>query len=770
MKRFIDRLAEALEKPLKTGEGQTRPMVLLWTDLERQWQEVIPLLKTLRPYFFTLGEYLPNERTGPAIWLRCIVDRSIAEHKVPEDIVPIIYLPGVERQMLRSAETCPAELVPLLELQYRGCMWHQRNGKDWTVEAFLVSSEGLGLKVATDLATREAAKRAMRYLAEQYVDERLKDKQLDSDFFNRLAIQDPIREILRWIGDPNVTRQRLQGPEWRAFCDHCKRELDFSPEAESADEVAMWVMEGRRGTEQLWERFEEAPKMYEGFATLLSGAKGQPGLSIRPERDPSYNQEQEIQLADDLAALAKLNHKEAAAKVIALEAAHALRRDWVWAKLDKAPLAEALRPLAVLAKCSEKHLGGDMKSLVSGYIDHGWRCDHAALTAMNMAWKSSRRDAVLSVIRTLYEPWLSQSAKLFQEQVNKNPEALMVSGEKRDIEEGTCRLFVDGLRFDLAQALKEWFCQKGLTVESHYRIAPFPTVTATGKPFAAGLNGEFSGGDQEDFTPRNKITGKKANTPVLRTLIEETGVRILEKATDVFDPRISSFGWFEAGRFDYAGHDQGVESTRHIDDAMDQVKEAILSLLEAGWQKVQVVTDHGWVLLPGGLPKVELPTYHVVSKWTRCAAIQPGAEPSLPWAAWSFDPLTRIAFAPGCSSFKAGVDYAHGGLSLQESVVPELIIYPEKPKQTAHIDKVEWQRLRCRVTLVGSGGPYKIDLRATWKNPETTMLDRMKESMAGKEVTLFVDDAHQDKAAEIVLIDIDNRLLQHLPTTVGGEQ
>ena len=27
-------------------------------------------------------------------------------------------------------------------------MWHQRNGRDWTAEAFLTSEQGLGLDVA----------------------------------------------------------------------------------------------------------------------------------------------------------------------------------------------------------------------------------------------------------------------------------------------------------------------------------------------------------------------------------------------------------------------------------------------------------------------------------------------------------------------------------------------------------------------------------------------------------------------------------------------
>ena len=71
--------------------------------------------------------------------------------------VPILYLPGTSRADLRVIETCPRELQPFAELQYRGVFWSQANGKDWTVNAFLsAKKDGLGLDVAQDSATQEA--------------------------------------------------------------------------------------------------------------------------------------------------------------------------------------------------------------------------------------------------------------------------------------------------------------------------------------------------------------------------------------------------------------------------------------------------------------------------------------------------------------------------------------------------------------------------------------------------------------------------------------
>ena len=41
---------------------------------------------------------------------------------------------------------------------------------------------------------------------------------------------------------------------------------------------------------------------------------------------------------------------------------------------------------------------------------------------------------------------------------------------------------------------------------------------------------------------------------------------------------------------------------------------------------------------------------------------------------WSFDPAVRVALAHGISAFSSGREYDHGGLSLQESVIPFLQI------------------------------------------------------------------------------------------------
>ena len=116
------------------------------------------------PFGFTLGSYDAQTRSGPTIWLKCIVGRTLQEAPPPE-VTPILYLPGVSRQELRAGGDCRPAYQPLVELLFRGRAWHQENGKDWSVEAFLVADEGLALDVARDLLTRDAIARALPVLA-----------------------------------------------------------------------------------------------------------------------------------------------------------------------------------------------------------------------------------------------------------------------------------------------------------------------------------------------------------------------------------------------------------------------------------------------------------------------------------------------------------------------------------------------------------------------------------------------------------------------------
>ena len=96
---FVEAVRESLAAAGRYNSGDSLPpAAILWTDADGEWQPIVTRLRALMPELLTLGEYEPEQHTGPAIWLRCIVDGALPDVQMPEKSVPILYLPKVSRQ------------------------------------------------------------------------------------------------------------------------------------------------------------------------------------------------------------------------------------------------------------------------------------------------------------------------------------------------------------------------------------------------------------------------------------------------------------------------------------------------------------------------------------------------------------------------------------------------------------------------------------------------------------------------------------------------
>lgn len=765
-------LLEALElsflESLRTPDGSEVPAALLWADPDQQWVDVVSRLQIALPYLLVLGPYAPDKRTGPAIWLRCVADRvPLPEVDVRPDVVPILYLPGVARQSLREGDDCPRELQPLVELQYRGRVWHQRNGRDWTIEAFFVSEDGLGLDIAQDARTLEAVHRSLPLLAETPL-EGLYGRRLDADDFDRLAVSDPIRDLLRWMGVGDAFRTSEGDARWKSFCSVCITEFKFDPDKKAPSDAAAAMVEGTGKWDAVWQRFKEAPKLYPDVAKLLR-ENPTPLLHRGSERDASGNSEAEQQLRTDLAAVVDAPHATAVSKITALEAEHGKRREWVWAQLGESPLATVLAPLARLASAAATVLGGaTIEGVVSAYTKEGWRCDRAALEALGAVKAPADVALVQSVVRAVYLPWLDASARHFQGLVHDAEAAAraMVSGSEH--EKDSCLVFADGLRYDVAQMLSDRLEASGFRARISHRLAPLPTVTATAKPFASLSYDRIEGGeDIVDFRPRIRNSVQAAEPVRLREEMAKRGIDLLG---DEIRPakQGTTGGWLETGHLDELGHKLGIRLASQIDSELDTLVEQITGLIEAGWTRIRVVTDHGWLLMPGGLPYVAVPGHLTATKWSRCATVKGDAKPPVAVYAWHWNPHVRIASPPGVASFAPHAEYSHGGISPQECIVPELVIERGVEGTSASITTVSWRGMRCRVTVATNAPSVRIDLRLNWKQANTSIVASTKEVGPAGEASLTVaDDAHEGAAATLVVVDSAGSVLDRRTTMVG---
>ena len=768
----IEALVRSLESAARYNPNDVvHPYVVLWTDHDSQWLPIIPQLRRLVPQLLTIGDYGPENRTGPAIWLRCVLDGALDDPKIPEEKTPIVYLPGVSRQELRAVQECPDSLKPLVELQYRGVCWTQKNGKDWTVEAFLVAEKGgLGLNVARDAAARQSMLSALTELVTTSV-EGLKGKHLEAEDFDKLFSDDPAKDLLLWLSDPEPVSSSWNGGRWSAFKSRSKAELRFDPEKDGAL-VAAELLGRREGSwASVWERFTESPALYPGVPELLR--KAMPSELFRePSSWPQNNEKDEAALRQALLVLENITPSAARDRLLDLEKTHGVRREWVWAKLAQAPLSGALEHLAALAERTASKLGGaSVAEMAKLYVDAAWEIDTAALSAMATVKSTADAQAVGKALNAIYRPWLESAAEHLQELTDKEP----LPGHDGQglvdllVELGGLILFVDGLRFDVSQRLAERMREKSWSVIMSTRWAGLPTVTATAKPAVSPVTEEIKGlALGEDFLPATADGGQPLTTDRFRKLLAAAGYQYLG-SDETGDPSVRA--WTEHGEFDKLGHSLQGKLAGGVEEQVEFLLERIESLLDAGWREIRVVTDHGWLWLPGGLPKVELPKYLTASRWARCAVIKGGSKVEVPTVRWHWNSHERVAVAPGIACFGAGNEYAHGGVSLQESLIPVIRVTAgdAASKTAAKVADVSWAGLRCRVQIEPAQPGLSVDLRTKVNDPGSSVNTVRRVDAKGVASLLVADDELEGTPAAVVVLDASGHAIAKQPTIIGGE-
>ena len=787
--KVLDHLLKAIRAAsVSNPEVQVAPACILWPDHDRQWEPIIPRLQKDMPELFMLGEYAPERRTGPGIWLRCVVAGFFVHEKHERheteklgscrsclSWTPIIYLPGVSRQDMRAVENCPEHLKPLAELQYRGVIWSQINAKDWTILAWLKSDQGgLGLDVAQDNEAKNAMKLALYRLLDEEV-ELLRGKRLDKDYFNTLLTGgDPVRDLLQWL-DQGEAFQAGRGPnEWKAFVAVCNSQLAFNPQKEGLLAGAAKLAAHQGPWQAVWDRYCEAPRRYPNIPNLIR--KCPP-----PAKDmfwiigvgtfngwPQWNEDQEKSLRNDLRALNSQPAHEARARLLELEKQHGARRKLVWAELGEAPLAMALEHLAILANVTKAGLNaGGVDDLAAGYRVAGWRADDSMIRALAQIEKNEDMEAVATAIRAAYIPWAEESARYLQKLWNGNRE-----WKRRDVNDdaSTCVLFVDGLRFDCALRLTEMLELSGCSVHTEEYWAALPSVTGTGKPAVAPINHKSHrlAEDPEGYN------FEVMSAHHLRKAIEENGYSLFDKNNHVHSgPLTVQKSWSEFGNIDHEGHAKGWKLARQIDVLLTEIRDHVTALFQAGWKTIRIVTDHGWLFLPGGLPKIELPSALSENKWGRCAALKPGAMTEERLFPWYWNSNRHFALADGISCFKKGEEYAHGGLSLQECLLMRLKVSMGQNQSAAQVEitDVKWTGLRCKVAVEGECSGIMADVRLNAGDAGTSVVMSVKPlNENGMGSVVVENDDVEGREAFLVLIDAGGAPIAQLATVIGGGQ
>ena len=766
MTTLLETLASSISSAIKVNTAVlARPAVILWTDSERQWASTIQPLSALGLRIFELGDYAPAQNTGPAIWLKC----EIAKCEKNAETV-ILYLPGVSRNDLRAIESCPRHIQPLAELQYRGVYWSQANGKDWTIYALLSSNNGgMGLKVAQDRQTYQALNRVLN--AGELLNRRmaeLENRTLDTAYFDALIAPNPTRDVLAWMNNPEGKQKDWTGGHWEVFTSICKKDFGFKPQQDGVITAAEKLTKQDGKWKAVWETYVDSYGSFPEMLALLERVAHPLELFADCSAYPKANIVEEQKLRLQLNEIGKLPVSRACSMVLEAEKGHGDRRAWLWSKMAKSPLANAVGHLATLVEFSSKPImGSSLQELSTHYAESLWQVDSAALLALASVTAKIDSQAVEAVLKSIYVPWLEDLAKRFQQAVRDNG-GFKHKPQSIEPVPGLCTVFVDGLRFDVAHQLVARLKETGIEPTLNLNLTAIPSVTASGKAWVSPVASLIQGNvNDSDFEPNVALDGKPLNAYNFKKLLTGSGWEVLGR-DEVGDPAGSA--WTECGDLDHFGHQHGLKLAKEIPAQVEHINERIQELLDTGWKIIRIVTDHGWLLVPGGLPKVELSQFEAETRWGRCAVLKDSAKGTSLTFGWDWCADVQIAMAPGISSFIAGSDYSHGGLSLQESLVPVIEINnirPVKNQKNVTLKNISWIGLRCYIEIEQMDDGFLADIRTKAASPDSSVALVAKAIEQGRVSLAVPDDDLIGTAAIVVILDNAGTVVQKAATTIG---
>ncbi|MDP9316741.1 MAG: protein kinase [Chloroflexota bacterium] len=334
---------------------------------------------------------------------------------------------------------------------------------------------------------------------------------------------------------------------------------------------------------------------------------------------------------------------------------------------------------------------------VAWYTSGGWRLDMAGEELVrDLAQSTPELLRVITPLRETYrarwEKSLIQWSEVWHKASCPTP-SLTTAGEwlarLLAAPRPTAILFIDALRYDLGSVLAEHVnTQEGAVRASVSPArAPLPSITALGMGMALPLREQDVQADIVNGSWQLVDTISGTNLSIAetrRTWLQAQGVVRADDFLTVMDIVSGHVPEPAKGRTRLFIADNSIDRLGHDDELermgssipLDRYQIAITALRNAGWRRILIVTDHGFIHWPGGAEKhVPVPLSGAAYRSRRTLAYAPHIELGDSHA-WSPGNKWKVLPARGASCWSAygGLGYFHGGASLQEMIIPCLHI------------------------------------------------------------------------------------------------
>jgi len=345
-------------------------------------------------------------------------------------------------------------------------------------------------------------------------------------------------------------------------------------------------------------------------------------------------------------------------------------------------------------------------------------------------------------------------------------------------------VIVDALRYDCALALVERLRGQDVKLEALRAMLPTRTPIGMSALLPKDLVPTSLRVEHNELHPQvNGVdTSQRANR---LDLLRKFGATCLEigdfEAAKAPPPKARDllvvFGHEEV---DTLGHTNAEALIRHLDKELDRIARVVKRLHQWGYPEVNVVTDHGFVLvatdeLP---PEVPVKKEWCVALKERFAIVPAAVDVPLKTKPFPWDTSVRVAVPPGTAFFKAEKAFSHGGGTLQEMIIPRLISRGRVQIRRIGVEVVlpayELTRAAVKVLLrpKASAGAPAGELALVSDQPRDVQLDVFRTDEAGSvlggkpksvriepgagevAITLFFDSKHSFKQGELLLLRI----------------
>ncbi|MBI2199768.1 MAG: PglZ domain-containing protein [Candidatus Rokubacteria bacterium] len=431
------------------------------------------------------------------------------------------------------------------------------------------------------------------------------------------------------------------------------------------------------------------------------------------------------------------------------------------------------------------------------YLGYAGRVDRAHWRLVADAARESDLEEVVAVANRAYGEYLTSLNSVFFEAL-RGFDAWAIGGAPAitDIVAGVWSgrrpfavVIVDALRYDCALDIRERLHLPESALAP--ALACIPTHTWVGMTALLPLGGEelrYEPGPGEGRL-RSAKTGanfsdRQTRLQFLRERVGATCMEIKEAEDAPRPPKplpdvLCVFGH---ETIDSLGHDNASDLIRHLHVEVERLVNLIGKLHKWGYPEVHLLTDHGFVMTSDEVtpPVVPIAADRALVAKARYAILVEGAVVDAKTFPFPLDPTVRVAVPPGMACFKEEKSFAHGGVAVQEVVIPHLVsrketvpervgirVLPAAYEVKTHAVKVILEPLppeRVDLFIRILGRTVEVDLR---RQDASVLVRPVRKEIVpdlaqATTVVLLLDDKlsfAQGDLLDLVVRDVDNQEL-----------